>query len=107
MKKNINLEETFAANKDEDKLLRHAKRFLPQIHKSKGGVSINFIQENNVIEKEDLSITIHAREIPSHPPFLISLNINHLSLHNCTLNSGASVNIMTLHFVKKFGLNIT
>jgi hypothetical protein len=40
-------------------------------------------------------------------PFLISLMVNDLWLHNCMLDSGAPTNVMTLQVMNQLGLKIT
>ena len=42
-----------------------------------------------------------------HDPFLLTLAIHYLLLHNCMLDSGASTNITSLKVTKQLNLNIT
>jgi hypothetical protein len=59
-RRKLDLEEVLATNKAEEELLRHAQIFLPQVHKLEEAIAINFSQENNAREKEDLPVIIHV-----------------------------------------------
>jgi hypothetical protein len=52
-------------------------------------------------------VIILVGRIRSHPPFLVTLNINHLSFHNSSLNFEDTVNVMTMHSIKELRLRIT
>jgi hypothetical protein len=47
------------------------------------------------------------RKIGKHAPFFISLLVNELILHNCMLDSGASMNIIPLRVMEKLVLEIS
>lgn len=62
------------------------------------------IQEEELLE-ELQNIHIPDRN-PGHKPFLLTLAMNDLFLHNCMLDSGASANIMPLTIMKQLGPSI-
>ena len=51
-----------------------------------------------------IHIAIYERKSGGHPPFYLTLQINNLLLHNCMLDSGAAMNVMTLSIMKEMGL---
>lgn len=62
------------------------------------------IQDEEILRKLQ---NIHNRDRnPGHKPFLLTLAINDLFLHNCMLDSGACANITPLTIMNQFGLNI-
>jgi len=63
------------------------------------------IQEEELLEKLQ-NIHIPDQNL-GHEPFLLTLAINDLFLHNCMLDLGASTNIMPLTVMKQLGLSIT
>jgi hypothetical protein len=79
------------------------KLTTPHLHK------ILDIEESQ--DEEDLPIVLHAENIGrkngKHAPFFISLLVNEFTLHNCMLDSGASMNIMPLKVMQQLGLEIS
>jgi hypothetical protein len=62
-------------------------------------------------EKEDTPIILNImyldRKQDKNPPFYLSLGMNGLHLNNCMLDSGASVNVMSLKVMEKLGFKRT
>ena len=58
---------------------------------------------------EDVPIILQSRDPnkEDHPTFYISLIANNKLLHNCMLDSGASLNIMTRKVMEQMGLTIS
>ena len=58
---------------------------------------------------EDTPIVLHSRDPnkEDHPAFYISLIANNKLLHNCMLDSGASLNIMIRKVMEQMGLTIS
>ena len=59
--------------------------------------SLGFEEEELPEDLQNIHIHAHNR---GHEPFMLTLVVNDLYLHNCMLDSGASANIMPLKFVK-------
>ena len=57
----------------------------------------NSIFEDEHIEAIDIPIVLNSVDpkIEDHPPFYVSLLVDNLLLHNCMLDSSASLNVMT------------
>ena len=71
--------------------------------------SNNAILEDLPLVLEDMPIVLHSvdprRE--DHPPFYVSLIVDNLLLHNCMLDSGASLNAITRKVMEQLNLRIT
>ena len=55
----------------------------------------------------NIQSAIYERKNGGHPPFYLTLHIQNMLLHNCMLDSGATMNVIPLHVMKEMGLEVT
>jgi hypothetical protein len=79
-----------------------------KIHSMRSRFEIFYKISSEPVDPPIMSQANHFRmQYDEHPPFFMALQVNNKLLKNCTLDSGAGANMMSLKVMRQLGLETT